>query len=304
MKIKIISIAISSLLLSAFSVNAETFEKDYSVTNEIDKPIISFEKAMALKNNGVDTASDFNKLGDFYAYNEDFRDSHKAFSAYETSALRGNEYGRMMIGYMTLKGYGTDKNIFKGKDILNNIQEPYYSNAQYLIGKHELESGSTERAIDIFKKIKDPKSYQHLTNVLIEQERFEEAFPYLQWLAGNENNTLAKRELGKIYLIPEYANEELAVKFLESASKDGDSKAQYELGHYYHKGTEATVADIRKAVTWYKMAAQNDDSFATQELLKIWQDNLAHNNLYGLDNDPYLTKILQSKYAEEHYYKQ
>ena len=304
MKIKIISLAVSSLLLSPLTVHAETFEKEYTITNELNKPVISLDEATTLNEYGADTSTEFNQLGDFYAYNERFRDTHKAFDAYETSAVLGNEYGRMMVGYMTLKGYGTGKNLFKGKSILNEIQEPYHLNAQYLIGKHELESGSTEEAISIFKNVKDQKSYQHLTNILIEQERFEEAFPYLQWLAGNKNDIVAKRELGKIYLIPEYANEELAIKFLTSASKDSDAKAQYELGHYYHKGTENTVANIKKAVHWYKMAAQNENSFATQELLKIWQDNLAHDNLYNLNNDPYLTKILQSKYAEEHYYKQ
>lgn len=303
MKIKIISLAVSSLIFSAFTVNAETYEKAELTVNELNNTIISFEKAMDLKINGANNAEEFNNLGDFYAYNEEFRDTENAYKAYETAALRGSEYGRMMVGYMTLKGYGVTKNMFKGLDILESINEPLHTNAQYLIGKHELESGSTDKAIEIFKKVKDPISYGYLTSVLIEKERYEEAIPYLQWLAGNIGDPVAKRELGKIYLIPKYKDESLAITFLSSAGKDGDSKAQYELGHYYHKGTENTVANIKEAVLWYKMASQNGDSFAMQELLKIWQDNLAYDNLYNLNNDPYLTKILQGKYADEHYYK-
>lgn len=304
MNIKFISLAIGSLLFSAANVHAETYEEAYKITNVLSKPIISFEEAMSIQNYGADTSKEHIMIGDFYAYNEKFRDTNKAYKSYETAAMLGDEYGRMMVGYMTLKGYGVDKNIFKGEKILNDIQEPYHANAQYLIGKHELENGSTEKAISIFKKVKDPQSYKYLTNVLIEKERFEEAIPYLQWLAGNENDTVAKRELGKIYLMPQYTDEALAIEFLKSASKDGDGRAQYELGHYYHKGTESTIANIKEAVKWYSMAAQNEDGFAMQELLKIWQDNLAHDNLYDLNNDPYLTKILQSKYAEEYYYKQ
>lgn len=85
---------------------------------------------------------------------------------------------------------------------------------------------------------------------------------------------------------------------LTEAAKEGDVVAMYNLGLYYQKGTDNTVANMQNAVKWYTIASQQNHAFSRQELLKIWNDNESQNNKYRINNDPYLTKIVQNEYAD------
>ncbi len=295
-----IAIILGSLLFTSLQTQAETYSTHEKI-NVVNKPLLSIEEIVDIKINGVDGVEEHIQLGDFYSYNEKYRDTFESFEHYKKASIYGSEYATMMVGYMTYKGYGTDKNVFKGQHLLENVKKPYDKNSLYLLGKVYMEEDKNEEAIEIFKKIKDPQSYRYLTEKLVQKKRFEEAIPYFEWLIENDNDSYAKREMALIYLIPEYVNEKKAVELFSEAAKQGDSEAQYQLGLYYQQGTKHTVADIKKAVRWYTIASQNDNSFAKQELLKIWNDNQAYDNKYGLDNDPYLTKIVQEEYAKEHY---
>jgi TPR repeat protein len=300
MKKTSLSFVISSLLLLSFNTQAETFETHSSIS-VINKPLLSIEEVAEIKVHGIDGVEDYIQLGDFYSYNKEYRDTFEAFNHYKKASVLGSEYATLMLGYMTYKGYGTDKNIFKGEHLLRNVKKPYDKNALYLLGKLYMESGEREKAIEIFKVIKDPQSYTYLTKSLIQLNRFDEAIPYLNWLIEEENDSYAKRELALIYFRPDFKNESKAVSLMTSSAEQGDSTAQYQLGLYYQQGTKTTIANMKKAVRWYTIASQNDNSFATQELLKIWNENIAYDNKYGIDNDPYLIKIVSDQYVKEHH---
>jgi TPR repeat protein len=300
MKIKFLSLIAGFGLIACQTANAETYT-GHSKINILTKDILDIQDIVKIKKSGNIGIEELIQLGDFYSYNKTYRNTFESFNYYKQAARQGSEYAKMMVGYMTYKGYGTDKNVYQGIHFLENIKKPYDKNAQFLLGKIYLDEQKENKAIEVFKKIKDPQSYTYLTQELIKKRRFEEAIPYLDWLIEEENDTVAKLEKGLIYLDPKFKNEQEAVKLLTSAAKDGNDRAQYKLGYYYHKGTQNTIANIQEAVRWYTISSQNNNSFARQELLKIWNDNLSNDNMYNLNNDPYLLKIVHEEYAKENY---
>lgn len=297
MKFKLLNLFIGAALFSSASY-AETIPEHISI-KVADVTTLNIEDIVQIKNRGANGIEDLIKLGDFYSYNEKYRDTFEAYVHYQAAARQGSEYAKMMLGYMTYKGYGTTKNPFKGEHLLKEVKKPYDKNALYLLSLNYLDDGKDEKAISLLKTIKDPQSYTYLTKELITQRRFDEAIPYLEWLIDEENSNYGKRELALILLKPDFNKEERAIELLTSAALAGDSESQYKLGYYFHKGTLNTKADFHKAVQWYTTASQNGSVFAKQELLKIWNDNQANNNKYKLDNDPYLLKLVQDSYAKE-----
>ena len=296
---KILSVLLCFSSLVSISSQAETYDST-SYLNILDKKVVPFEQAMKIQVEDHKGMYDYVDLGDFYVFNEKYRDTFKSFKNYNEAAIQGSEYAKLMVGYMTYKGYGTTTNVFKGIYLLENVKKPYNKNAEFLLGLIYLDRNEINKALPIFENIKDPKSYEIITSHLIELERFKEAIPYLNWLITEDNNDYARRELGTIYLGQSYLDEPKAIALLTTAAENGDVKSQYLLGMYHYKGTKNTKADIKESVRWLLMAAQKNDAFSIQELLKIWNDNQTNNNLYGLDNDPYLTKRLNDIFTKRH----
>lgn len=298
MKLKLLGLFVGAGLFSTMAA-AETIHEQHRTINVLEKGLLTIEDIVTIKHDGIDGIEELIQLGDFYSYDETYRDSYQSFNYYTVAARQGSEYAKMMVGYMTYKGYGTTKNIFKGEHLLENIKKPYDKNASYLLALNYLDDGKTDKAIELFKTIKDTQSYRYLTKELIHKREFNDAIPYLEWLIDEKNDIGAKRELAIIMLKPEFSQEHRAVSLFTEAANQGDSKSQYRLGYFYHKGTANTVADIDEAVKWYSISSQNGNLFARQELLKIWNYNGSHNNAYGLDHDPYLNKIVQEQYTSE-----
>lgn len=290
--------AISSLVFASTSSFAETYKSE-SYINVLNNDVVSLDGAMMINNKESKNMEDYIHLGDFYIFNEMHRDTFKAFDYFTKASIRGSEYAKLMVGYMTFKGYGTDVNIFKGDYLLRDVKKPYDKNALYLLGKLHMEREDFDKSIELFKQVKDEQSYAYLIDMLIKLKRYDEALPYLDWMIKAENSVLAKRELAIIYLSKKYSNEKEAVELLTSAAKDGDSESQYLLGLYYKKGTMKTKASMKDAVRWFSIATQNNHSFATKELLEIWNDNLLNDDIYELKNDPYLTKLVNDKLTEQ-----
>lgn len=288
----------ATMALSSFT-QAETYEKKEYI-NILDKEIISIEKAKSLEVYDNDHISELILLGDFYLYNDKYRNTFKAYKYFERATIKGSEYSKMMVGYLTYKGYGVDPNVYKGEYLLSNIKKPYDKNADFLLALNFYHDSLYDKSIKLFTKIKDPLSYTYLSKMLIQERRSDEAIPYLNWLVDEENDRVAKRQLGEIYLSKNHLNEDRAIELLKSSAEDGDDIAQYTLGMYYSKGTKKEIANIQEAVNWFAMSAQHDNAFAIQELLKIWNENQEKNNMYGINNDPYLTKQVNDIFTKMH----
>lgn len=296
---KILGIVLGATLAFSQFSNAETYERTEYI-NILNKELITIDQAKEYEIENNDDISELILLGDFYMYNNTYRNTFKSFEYFKRASIKGSEYSKMMLGYMTYKGYGVDPNVYKGEFLLENIKKPYDKNAKFLLALAFYQDSLYEKSIELFKEIKDPLSYQYLAEMLIEQRRTEEAIPYLHWLVDEENDRIAKRKLGELYLSKRHLNEKEAISLLTSSAKDGDDIAQYTLGMYYYKGTKQSVADVKEAVRWFVMAAQHKHAFAIQELLKIWNDNQQNDDMYGLNNDPYLTKQLNDIFTEMH----
>ncbi len=69
-----------------------------------------------------------------------------------------------------------------------------------------------------------------------------------------EGNSLLVPALGRCTLntVAEQRSEALAA--CEAFAKDGDSKAQFELGEYYYNG-QLTAQDLPKALAWFEQAS-------------------------------------------------
>lgn len=290
-------LAISTMVVSSYTF-AETYNAENYI-NVLNNEVLSLNDAMIIKSKESKNMEDYIQLGDFYIFNDMHRDTFKSFDYFQKASVRGSEYAKLMVGYMTFKGYGTDVNIFKGDYLLKDVKKPYDKNALYILGKLYMEREDFEKAIKLFEQVKDEQSYAYLTDMLINLQRYEEALPYLDWMIKSENSSIAKRELAIIYLSKAYSKEKEAVELLTSAAKNGDSESQYLLGLYYKKGTMKTKASMKDAVKWFSIATQNNHSFATKELLEIWNENMLNNDIYELKNDPYLTKLVNDKLTEQ-----
>ena len=288
----------AGLVFSQFST-AETYHKvDY--VNNLNASILTIEDAVKLEKSGFLGMNDATELGKFFIYDQQFKDSERSFQHFKDATLKGSEYAKMMLGYMTYKGLGTSVSVYRGENILREVKKPYDKNATMLLAIVLYQDSKYDEAIELFKEVKDPISYSYLTEMLISKGKFDEAIPYLMWLSDNENSVYAKRKLGEIYLSKKNLNLDKSIKFLKDAAKLGDPEAQYTLGMFYSKGTKETIADMKEATVWFRMAAQQEHLFAMQELLKIWHDNQSNNDLYGLSNDSDLTKYLNDYLTNIH----
>lgn len=296
---KIIGLLVAATLSMSQYVSAETYEKTEYI-NILDKNVISIEKAKNMEIYDNDDISELIQLGDFYLYDNKFRNTFKAFDYYTRATIKGSEYSKMMVGYLTYKGYGVDPNVYKGEHLLRQVKKPYDKNSQFLLALSFFQDSKYKESIKIFSEIKDPVSYKYLSEMLIAERRQGEAVPYLSWLVDEENDRIAKRQLGEIYLSKNFLRETEAIQLLKSSAKQGDDKAQYTLGMYYSKGTKVQKADMKEAARWFAMSAQHDNAFSIQELLKIWNYNQSNENAYGLDNDPYLTKKVNDIFTKMH----
>jgi len=296
---KIISLLICATLSLSQYASAETYER-HQYINILDKDIISIEKAKEFEVFDDDDMSELIQLGDFYVYDNKYRNTFKSFEYFKRATIKGSEYSKMMMGYLTYKGYGVDANVYKGEYLLKSVKKPYDKNAAFLLALAFYHDNKYKESIELFQKIKDPTSYTYLSNMLISERRNGEAISYLTWLVDEENDTIAKRKLGEIYLTRNFLREDDAIKLLKSSAEDGDDIAQYTLGLYYYKGTNKQIADIKESARWFSLSTQHGNAMATQELLKIWNDNQTNNNMYDLDNDPYLTKQVNDIFTKMH----
>lgn len=298
-KKSVISFSLSAILINSGLSYAETFIKE-EYLQKLKRDVITIDKVKNLEIKNNDEIEELILLGDFYLYNEKYRNTFKSFDYYKRATIKGSEYAKMMLGYFTYKGYGTDPNVYKGEFLLRDVKRPYDKNAKFLLALSFYNDKQYDKSIDLFLNIKDTLSYKYLTTMLIEKDRTSEAIPYLEWLSYTENDRVGKRILGELYLTREHLNEDEAIKLLTSSAEDGDDIAQYNLGMYYSRGTENTIADMKEATRWFLMSSQHDNAFAIKELINIWSINQTKNNIYGLNNDPYLIKELDDIFVKMH----
>lgn len=294
---KILStIGIFSFFIS-FTSQAETFQH-YEYQNVLDKEIISIEKVVVLKEDENKNMENYISLADFYIFSDTYRDTFQSFDFYQKAAYRGSEYAKLMVGYMTYKGYGTDVNVFKGAHLLNNVKKPYDDKAKQVLAKEYIKKEQFDKAISLLENIESQKSFEYLSSIFFDKKEYDKAMIYLNKAINKYNSKISRRLKGEILLTPKFDNEKEAVENFIIAAESGDVRSQYLLGMYYKKGTDKKRADMQEAVRWFAIGAQNNDISSTRELLNIWNDNSLNNDLYGIKNDPYYIKLVNDKYTK------
>lgn len=114
-KIKKIALLTTALTFASFSY-AETYY--YDNFHPKYKSNITISEAEKLEIQVFPTMVEYEKLGDFYNYDEKHKNLSKAYEYYRVSSREGSNYGKYMTGKMKMNGSGVDKNILKQEPFL------------------------------------------------------------------------------------------------------------------------------------------------------------------------------------------
>lgn len=182
------------------------------------------------------------------------------------------------LGQMLYSGTGTEKDIPKAIDYLEEASKLGNVNAQYLLSKIYLEQSSTteniQKALEWLSKSADSgnpnaqyalgKFYRDGTNV---DRDIPSAIKYLS-LSAEQEKEFAQYALGKLYLKDDTPKDvATAIKWLTASAEQGNQFAQYAIGKLYLQ--DDTPKDIATAVKWLTASAEQGNEFAQYSLGKL-----------------------------------
>ena len=219
-------------------------------------------------------------------------------------ANRNNNYGHRIIALMYLNGYGVNKNISKGSEILFNIANlgDIWS-IIYLADKAE-KNEDYVNAIKWYEmgyKLDDLDSTYNLGiyyyNGLGKTQDFQESFHLFQKVA-DQGHSDSQFYIGKFYHLgngayfgsPASKSFFEALKWYELSATQNNYKAQNNIGILYYLGDGDSTfkgfkADVKKSLDWFNIAIDNGSESAKKNA------ELAQSNLYGRD-DKRLSEII------------
>jgi len=102
-----------------------------------------------------------------------------------------------------------------------------------------------------------------------------------------------ERETFHIYSVPPVETKNPQIKDFYNKAIDGYTNAMYNVGLYYYRGEEQLV-DMRKAMHWWRMAA----NLKHEEALKTLTNLYAGGNALCIPDGNYRNEYLHAKYAE------
>ena len=206
-----------------------------------------------------------------------FKSAFVGFSALEADSH--DDKLQYRLGQMLYTGTGTEKDIPATIVYLEKSAKLGNVNAQYLLGKLWLETGTgdPEQAVAMITKAADGgnasaqyalgKMYRDGTHVEKNLQKAIELFT----LSAEQENDYAAYQLGKLHLKGEAIPKDItkALKWLTFSSDLGNQYAQYSLAKLYLAGEEVPK-DIPKAIELFKLSAEQKNQFAEYQLGKLY----------------------------------
>lgn len=183
------------------------------------------------------------------------------------------------LGQMLYTGTGTEKDVQAAIGYLEKSAKLGNINAQYLLGKVCLETGSGDpvQAVAWMTKAAEAgnaaaqyslgKLYRDGTHVEKDIAKAVALFT----AAAEQKNEYAAYQLGRLYLAGEDITRNVpeAFKWLTMSSDLGNAYAQYALGKLYLAG-EDTPKDVAAAIRWLTASAELGNQFAQYALGKLY----------------------------------
>ncbi len=183
------------------------------------------------------------------------------------------------LGQMLYTGTGTEKDVQAAIVYLKKSAQLGNVNAQYLLGKVCLETGSGDpvQAVAWMTKAAEAgnaaaqyalgKLYRDGTHVEKNIAKAVELFT----AAAEQKNEYAAYQLGRLYLSGEdiTRNPAEAIKWLTLSSDLGNAYAQYALGKLYLAG-EDVQKNIPEAIRLFTLSAEKKNEFAAYQLGKLY----------------------------------
>ena len=206
-----------------------------------------------------------------------FKSAFVGFSALEAESH--DDKLQYRLGQMLYTGTGTKKDIPAAIFYLEKSAKLGNVNAQYLLGKLWLETGTgnSMQAVDWIEKAANGgnASAQYALAKLYHdgiyvQKDMQKALK-LFTLSAEQKNEYAAYQLSKLYLRNEKIPKDIttAVKWLTYSSDLGNQYAQYALAKLYLAG-EDVKKNIAKAIELFTLSAEQKNEFAEYQLGKVY----------------------------------
>lgn len=272
----------ASLKLANFYYTGQMVEKDYLIAFEW------YKKAFLLGNREATS-----KLAHMYEHGEGVNiDYIKAYDLYHQAAINGEAYSQYKTGYILLHSGVIEKNVEEAfKWLLNaadqNIKQAQTEVAKLILSKDKLELSEKKIAIEWLEKA-SANNESEATYLL--GEYYLKGIPGI--ITANEKKGLellqksadlncvkAMNRLGRIYLYGEYVIKDIntAYKWYNRAASFDSSEAQYMLGWIYLSEYKNKSNKLTPAISWFELAADNQNVDAMLELGKIYENGMGVN---------------------------
>lgn len=248
----------------------ETAFELYRRSADQGNPYADYELAKMFRD-GIGTQKNADKAG------EHFKCAFTGFSSLEAESH--DDKLQYRIGQMLYTGTGIKQDIPAAMTYFEKAAKVGNVNAQYMLGKLWLETGTgdPEQAIEWLTKAADggnaaaqyalAKLYRDGTHV---QKDIQKAVELLT-LSAEQKNEYAAYQLGRLYLsgsdIPKDAA--AAIKWLSFSSGLGNQHAQYTLAKLYLTG-EDVPKDITNAIRLFTLSAEQKNEYAAYQLGKFY----------------------------------
>ncbi len=259
-KIKKIALLTTAITFASMS-QAETYYYDDFHPKYESK--MTIEEAENLEVQVFPTMVEYEKLGDFYNYDEKYKNLSKAYEYYRVAAREGSNYGQYMTGKMKLNGSGVEKNIFMAREFLEQVKSPYQKFANRLLAESYLVTGEVSKAKEKMELVDSPEAMFTFAQ-LIENEDQIYALDLLKE-AADMGHVHSHQALGKHYLSKSHSNTKKAIEHLKVSAKAGMEESQYLLGELYFKGSSQMYADHEEGLRWYLISGQNGNEDALRK---------------------------------------
>lgn len=287
-KIKKIALLTAMLSLSTF-INAETFYYDDFHPKFESK--LTIEDAEKLEVQVFPSMIDYEKLGDFYSHNENFKNLSKSYEYYRVAAREGSNYGAFMSGQMKMNGSGVEKNIFEARSILEDVKSPYKKFANRLLAENYLITGELNKAKEKMELVKTPEALYTLSK-LVKKAAPDYSFELLN-RSANMGHVHSHQGLGEHYLMKSNPNTKKAIDHLKISAVAGMEKSQYLLGELYFKGTSQMYADHEEGLRWYLISGQNGNEDALRKAYWILEEQENSGKYILKENNSLKEKLLK-----------
>lgn len=248
----------------------ETAFELYRRSADQGNPYADYELAKMFRD-GIGTQKNIDKAG------EHFKRAFTGFSSLEAESH--DDKLQYRLGQMLYTGTGTQQNIPAAMTYFEKAAKVGNVNAQYMLGKPWLETGTGDpkQAIEWLTKAADggnataqyalAKLYRDGTHVQKDIQKAVELFT----LSTEQKNEYAAYQLGRLYLSGEDIPKDAAaaVRWLTLSSGLGNQYAQYTLAKLYLTG-EDVPKDIPNAIRLFTLSAEQKNEYAAYQLGRLY----------------------------------